>query len=299
MSTTEQKEQSQYGIILKGIGGFYYVKTADGVLECYVKGLFRRQGLTPLPGDRARVEGTKEGYYVVRDIEERKNFFLRPPVANVDNIFLVISSLLPKPNYAVIDKQLVLCEMRNLHPILILSKSDIERDMECKKIYTAAGYEVIDYREDVEESLQNIRDRLPNKISVFTGNSGVGKSTLINLLCPGLELETAESSKKLGRGKHTTRTVELFPFEAGYIVDTPGFSDIDMVGDSTLQQGDLADYFPEFIPYTGDCYFTGCSHTSEKGCAVLEALRCGTISETRHESYTALYRELASKKQWK
>jgi len=287
------------GIILRGIGGFYYVKTADGVLECYAKGIFRKKGMTPLAGDRVRVEGSREGHYVVSDIEERTNYFLRPPVANVDNVFLVISSLLPKPNWLVIDKQTALCELRGVRPVLVLSKTDIEAAPECAGIYRKAGYEVIDYRSSADESLDLIRERMRGKLSVFTGNSGVGKSTLINLLCPGLSLETGEESKKLGRGRHTTRAVELYEFEGGYVADTPGFSDIELAGREQLDKEQLADLFPDIGPHADGCMFSGCSHTVEKGCSVLAALEEGKISPSRHESYCALYREIAGYRAWR
>ena len=176
-----------------------------------------------------------------------------------------------------------------VRPVLVLTKTDLEQADEFARIYRAAGFEVIDLRGG-GDALGTLRQRAAGKLSVFSGNSGVGKSTLLNELCPGLALETGETSKKLGRGRHTTRAVELFPFEGGYIADTPGFSSFEFEDSSPLRSSEVELGFPEFAPYLGQCCFTGCSHTVEKGCAVLQALRAGRIEPTRHESYVGLYK---------
>ncbi|MEG0913022.1 MAG: ribosome small subunit-dependent GTPase A [Oscillospiraceae bacterium] len=278
------------GIILKGIGGFYYVKTADGVLECRAKGIFRRRGITPLAGDRVTVEGDQSGY-MVADIEPRKNCFARPPITNVDKLFLVVSSCDPKPNILVLDKLIAISCKNKIKPILVLTKTDIASAEDFVSVYTHAGYRVIDLRADESCGFAEIRDQARDSLCVFIGNSGVGKSTLMNQLCPSLELETGVTSKKLGRGKHTTRAVELFEFEGGFIADTPGFSAVDFEHSTLIVKDEIANCFTEFEPYLNSCYYTSCSHTVEKGCAVLEAVNEGKIEKSRHESYVAMYQK--------
>ncbi len=278
------------GIILKGIGGFYYVQTPQGVLECRAKGIFRKRGVTPLAGDRVRVDG-EEGGYAVSEIEPRANAFTRPPVANVGRLFLVVSACDPRPNLRVIDELCAIGCKNGVQPVLVLTKTDLAPADSVVEIYRAAGFSLIDLRADLPAGLEKIRAAASSVVSVFFGNSGVGKSTLLNLLCPGLGLETAQTSKKLGRGRHTTRAVELYPFEGGWIADTPGFSAVDFERAQNLGSEELAGCFPEFAPFVGGCYFSGCSHTVEKGCAVLAALARGEIQPSRHESYAAMYRQ--------
>lgn len=277
------------GIIIKGIGGFYYVKTADHLLECRARGIFRLHGITPLAGDRVTAEGN-EGQYVIAEIAPRRNSFERPPIANVENFFLVVSTADPRPNTLVIDKLTVIARVAGLMPVIILTKTDLERAGSFFKIYAAAGFETIELRRHTRRELKRLRKLCQGRLSVFTGNSGVGKSTLLNQLC-GLELETAEISKKLGRGRHTTRAVELFPFAGGFVADTPGFSDIDLKG-LQIPPEKLAEFFPEFEPYINRCRYTGCTHTVEQGCAVLAALAGGKIAPERHESYRILRGQL-------
>ena len=278
------------GIIIKGIGGFYYVKTADGVLECKAKGIFRKRGITPLAGDNVTVDGEGEDL-VISEIAERKNAFARPPVANVDNLFLIVSATDPRPNILVIDKLTAIAQKHGIMPIIVLTKTDVEPARDFAAIYASAGFDVIDLRRNTRRGLKAVKKRCKDALSVFVGNSGVGKTTLLNDLCPNLELATAETSKKLGRGKHTTRAVELYDYKGGFLADTPGFSDVDFERDSSIEKEELAGLFPDFAPYTDKCYFTGCSHVVEKGCAVLEALAEGRIQKSRHESYAALYKD--------
>jgi len=281
---------SMSGLILKGIGGFYYVQTASEVLECNAKGIFRLQGITPLAGDFVDV-GESGGGYVVSHIYDRQNFFRRPPVSNVDNFFLVVSSVEPNPNLMVIDRMTVLCEQRGIKPIILVSKTDIEPADEVVDIYSSIGYEVIDIMKDEQAAVSRVEELCSGRISVFSGNSGVGKSTFLNKMSPDLMLETREISRKLGRGKHTTRAVELYPFSGGYLADTPGFSALDFERDEKIAKEDLASYFPDIAEHTDSCFFTGCSHTVEKGCSVLEALSDGKIRPSRHENYCYLYEE--------
>ena len=278
------------GLILKGIGGFYYVKTADSVLECNAKGIFRMQGIKPLAGDFVDV-GESGGGYVVSHIHDRENSFKRPPIANVDNFFLVVSSVEPSPNLLVIDRMTVLCEQRKIKPVILLTKTDLKKADDVISIYSGIGYDVIDVMKDERKAVERIEAICDRSISVFSGNSGVGKSTFLNKLCPGLSLATNEISQKLGRGKHTTRAVELYEFRGGYIADTPGFSALDFERDEKIDKADLASYFPEIEAHTDGCFFTGCSHTVEKGCSVLVALQEGIIDPSRHENYRYLYEE--------
>ncbi len=280
------------GLILRGIGGFYYVKTADSVLECNAKGIFRLQGITPLAGDYVDV-GESGGGYVVSRIYERENYFKRPPIANVDNFFLVISSVEPDPNMLVIDRMTVLCEQRGIKPVILITKTDLKPAERVKDLYGSIGYEVIDVMKDEGYAVKRVSEICADGISVFSGNSGVGKSTFLNKISPELSLATREISRKLGRGKHTTRSVDLYPFMGGYLADTPGFSALDFERDEKISKDILADYFPDIAKHTDGCFFTGCSHTVEKGCMVLEALQNGEIDPSRHENYRYLYEESA------
>lgn len=289
--------QRTEGLILKGIGGFYYVKTADAVLECRARGIFRREGRTPLCGDRVLVAGDAEGY-VVDDILPRKNAFARPPVANVDTLFFVVSMVQPRPNFQVLDTLTAIAHHSGVQPVIVLTKTDLVADDGVADIYRAAGYEVMDLRANFAASLARIRALSEDRISVFAGNSGAGKSTLLNDLCPELELATAEPSEKLGRGKHTTRAVTLYEFCGGYVADTPGFSALDFERGFAIKKEQLADCFPDIAKHAKDCYFAGCSHRVEKGCAVLEALKRGDIHPIRHANYCALYEQAAQQKDW-
>ncbi len=278
------------GLILKGIGGFYYVKTADTVLECNAKGIFRLQGIKPLAGDFVDV-GESGGGYVVSRIYDRENFFKRPPIANVDNFFLVVSAVEPSPNMLVIDRMTVLCEQRHIKPVILVTKTDLRPVDDVIRLYRGIGYEVLDVMADEESAVKRVGEICNGTISVFSGNSGVGKSTFLNKLCPGLSLATKEISQKLGRGKHTTRAVELYEYSGGYIADTPGFSALDFERDEKINKEELASYFPEIEEHAHGCFFTGCSHTVEKGCMVLKALEDKLIDPGRHQNYCYLYDE--------
>ena len=287
------------GLILKGIGGFYYVETADGIFECKAKGKFRKEGITPLAGDRVVVtiqEDKKEN--TIDEIKERKNKLKRPPVANIDKLIIVVSTAKPYPNTLIIDKMTVLAEKHAIEPIIVITKTDLESSDEIEKIYRSAGYKVYLPSDETRENLDEIKNELSGCISAFTGNSGVGKSTLINALSPELTLETGEISDKLGRGRHTTRQAEIFHIGDGLVIDTAGFSSIDFSADSIIFSNELEEYFPEIREHIGECRFTGCAHLSDKGCKIYELVENGEISRSRYESYRTFYDEQKKLKKW-
>ncbi len=283
--------------IIKGVGGFYYVKTADGVLECRAKGIFRKRGLTPVAGDNVRVE-TEGGSPVVAEILPRKNVFVRPPIANVDNFFIVVSTVQPSPSTLVTDKLSAIAVDKGAQPVLVLTKDDLHSADEFAALYEHSGIPVIRANAATGEGLDAIRARLDGSLSVFSGNSGVGKSTLLSALLPDVRLETGEISKKLGRGRHTTREVTLYEAHGGLVADTPGFASLDMASAGNIDKDDLQFAFPEIARLFGKCRFTGCAHIAESGCAVREALERGEIGETRYASYAELYNEAKERKQW-
>lgn len=276
--------------IVKGIGGFYYVKTADGIVECRAKGIFRRRGVTPVAGDRVRLEH-EAGTAVIAEILPRRNVFVRPPVANVDQFFIVASTVQPVPSTLVIDKLSAIAVDRGAQPVLVITKGDLYGADALAQCYTTAGFPVLCVNAATGEGLAPLRDMLAGKLSVFSGNSGVGKSTLLGALMPGRELETAEISQKLGRGRHTTREVVLYEAHGGLVADTPGFASLDMARAAAIPKENLELAFPDIARLFGQCRFTGCSHLSEVGCAVREAVHRGEISRTRYESYAALYEQ--------
>ena len=276
--------------IVKGIGGFYYVKTADGIVECRAKGIFRRRGVTPVAGDRVRLEH-ETGTAVIAEILPRKNVFVRPPVANVDQFFIVASTVQPVPSTLVIDKLSAIAVDRGAQPVLVITKGDLYGADTLAQCYSTAGFPVLCVNAATGEGLAPLRDMLAGKLSVFSGNSGVGKSTLLGALMPGCELETAEISQKLGRGSHTTREVVLYEAHGGLVADTPGFASLDMARAAAIPKENLELAFPDIARLFGQCRFTGCSHLSEVGCAVREAVHRGEIARTRYESYAALYEQ--------
>lgn len=286
------------GLILKGIGGFYYVETADGVFECKAKGKFRKEGLTPLAGDKVVITVRTDKENTIDEIRNRKNKLRRPPVANIDKIFVVVSTAKPYPNTLVIDKMTVLAEKHGIEPIIIITKTDLESHTELLEIYKKTGYRVYLHSKDSKENLDEMLSEIDGCICAFTGNSGVGKSTLINALCPELSLETGEISDKLGRGRHTTRQAEIFHVGNGLVIDTAGFSSIDFSDDSVIFSNELEEYFPEIQKHIGECKFTGCAHLGDKGCKICELVENGEISLSRYESYKVMFEEQKNLKKW-
>ncbi len=284
-------------VILKSIGGFYYVKSGDEVIECKAKGKFRNLSLSPVAGDIVDTEfdGSTN---VITKIYPRKNKFIRPPFANLDLLVLVISTVDPAPNYLVIDKMCAIAENKNVQVIMVITKTDMAEYENIRSVYAKAGFKVFYTGADDDEQLEEIRREMQGKLCVFSGNSGVGKSTLLNKLFPHLSLETGITSKKLGRGKHTTRRVEIFETDGCMVADTPGFSSVELVDDNFISKDDLQYAFVEFAPYLGSCKFADCRHINEIGCAVKGAVDGGEIPQSRYESYKALYDRQKNIKEW-
>ncbi len=286
------------GLIMKGIGGFYYVETADGIFECKAKGKFRKERIVPLAGDRVKITVRDGEENTIDEIFERKNCLKRPPVANIDTLMIVVSVADPAPNTLVIDKMTVLAEKNRIEPVIVITKTDLGFFDELMDIYEKTGYRVIAVSGKTGVGVDEVKAVLKNRLTAFTGNSGVGKSTLINAVCPELSLETNEISTKLGRGRHTTRQAEIFHVAGGLVIDTAGFSSLDFQGEDIILKDDLQYYFPEFDRFLGQCRFVSCSHTGDKGCKILEAVEKGEISRSRYDSYMALYNEVKYIKEW-
>ena len=284
-------------IILKSIGGFYYVKSGDEIIECKAKGKFRNLSLSPLAGDIVETEfdGSTN---IISKIYPRKNKFVRPPFANLDLLIMVISTVEPAPNYLVIDKMCAIARHKDVDVAIVITKTDMAQHREIYDIYSQAGFPVFYTGEGEDGGLDGLRALMKGKLCAFSGNSGVGKSTLLNKLFPHLELETGIISKKLGRGKHTTRQVEIFLMEDCMVADTPGFSSVELDYDNFISKTDLQHAFIEFADHIGSCKFSDCSHTGEKGCGVKAAVDSGEIPLSRYESYCTLYDRQKNIKDW-
>lgn len=287
------------GRIIKGIAGFYYVYVEGcGVYECKAKGVFRNRKVKPLVGDRVEIQVIDEAEYKgnMEEILPRTSELIRPAVANVDQAMVIFAAAKPKPNLSLLDRFLISMEQKEVPSIICFNKIDEASEEELqrlKEIYGGCGSGLLFISARYEQGVEEIRDLLRGKTTTVAGPSGVGKSTLINLLVPDAEMETGQISQKIDRGKHTTRHSELFRVEEdSYIFDTPGFSSLELMG---LEKEELRYYFPEFAPYEGSCRFQGCVHGQEPGCAVKEAVEQGKISRERYESYRLLFGELQEK----
>lgn len=286
------------GQIIKGVGGLYTVKTEEGTVCCKAKGKFRKEKISPLVGDYVTVSINGNDDAVIEEIGKRKNKLVRPPVANIDKLFIVISVAKPYPNTAIIDKMTVLAEKNNIRPVIIITKTDLMNSDELENIYSSTGYKVYTFSNIDMRNKEEIIKELDGCLCAFTGNSGVGKTTLINSLSGGLNLETGEISDKLGRGRHTTRQAEIFSIGNGLVIDTAGFSSIDFLNDNLILAEDLQHYFNEFSDYINQCRFRGCSHMGDKGCKICEMVDKGVISTSRYESYRLMHNELKNIKKW-
>ena len=290
----------QRGMILKGVGGLYTVRLETGVYECRARGIFRKRGIVPLAGDIVWIsEGMSPGTGEIEAIEPRKNQLIRPPIANLDQLIIVTSLVEPRLNLFIIDKMTAVAEDKGIEPVLILTKTDLADPSTVMEIYRKVGIRCFTSSQSQTDGLDELRAILGGRISAVSGNSGVGKSTLMNRLLPELSLQTADISRKLGRGKHTTRQVELFPLsEGGFLADTPGFSTLDVERYERIQKENLAFCFPEFLENLGHCQFASCTHRNEKGCAVLRAVEEGRIAASRHKNYVTMYNEAEKIKDW-
>lgn len=289
--------QTKNGRIIKGVGGIYTVLADDVLYDCHARGLFRKQKIKPLPGDFVEFTVAGDGNCIV-EIHPRKNSFVRPTVANLDRMFVITSISEPKPNTLVIDKMTALAQLQDVEVILVITKSDLGNPEPLASIYRKAGFRVLIINNTTGDGVADIAALLDSVTSVFTGNSGVGKSTLLNRLAPQLALETGEISNKLGRGRHTTRHTELFEVCGGFVADTPGFSSMDFDHSQQIPKENLAFGFREFLPYLADCKFSTCAHRNDKGCRITQAVADGDITRSRYESYCALYDDVKDVADW-
>ncbi len=283
---------------MKSIGGFYYVRSHDKEYECKARGSFRKSGTSPVVGDRVEISVPNDGFASIERILPRNNKIKRPALANIDLLVIVCSTVDPMPNFNIIDKMTAVAINNKMKPVIAVSKDDLKNGEEIAKIYRNSGIETFLCSPSNDDEVARLKQLLNGKVSAFTGNSGVGKSTLLNRLFPQLELQTGKISEKLGRGRHTTRVVELFELDGCFVADTPGFSTVDLQRYEMIDKEQIQYCFPEFEDYLGECQFTSCSHTCEKGCKIIEALNEGKIEPTRHKSYVAMYNEVKDIKSW-
>ena len=287
------------GRIEKALSGFYYVNTGGETLQCRARGKFRREGLSPLVGDWVQVRELGNGEGFVEAVEERRNQFARPAAANIDQLVILASAAIPVTEPYLIDRIASIAALKGCQVLLCLNKCDLDSADELYDIYSRSAIPVLRISAVTGQGLDALHDAIRGKLNAFTGNSGVGKSSVLNALLPSLDLPVGEVSKALGRGRHTTRHVELFALgEDTYIIDTPGFSSFDTAEMDLALKQHLPETFPEFAPYVDDCRFTGCTHTREKGCRVLQAVKDGLIPVSRHRSYVRLFDELKDVKEW-
>ena len=287
------------GRILKGIGGFYYVDTTQGLVECKARGKFRKTIGKPIVGDLVELEVQPDGTGYLLEIRSRKNSLIRPAVANLDLIVIVATEASPKTDPFLIDKVIAIAENKGIEPCVVLNKCDLDPSDTLYRTYQKVGIPVFRVSAQTGEGLAALRAYLQGKAVAFAGNSGVGKSSLLNCLIPDFGAETGAISDRIGRGKHTTRHVELVPYQGGYIADTPGFSSFDTEQMDLVLREDLQYAFREFEPYLMQCQFTGCAHVKEKGCAIRAAVAAGEIPQSRYDSYVKLYESVKDLKEWK
>ncbi len=287
------------GIIIKALSGFYYVASEDRIIECKARGRFRLDGSSPLVGDHVCCSLDAGGKGRVDAVKERKNFFIRPAVANVDALVFIAANTNPVTDPFLVDRLSVISEEAGCEMILCINKTDIDPGDSLFEIFTGAGFPVVRTSAETGEGSAELLALLEGKVSAFTGNSGVGKSSILNMLLPQARIRTGEVSEKLGRGRHTTRHVELYQVGKNtYIADTPGFASLDITMTNTIQKENLQYDFRDFAPYLGKCRFHDCAHLKEPGCAVTEAVAVGKIAPSRYRSYERLYELSARQNFW-
>lgn len=288
------------GIIMKALSGFYYVDPGDGsLIACRARGKFRHQKITPLVGDRVEFTPLEDRTGMVDEILPRKNEFVRPAVANIEQLVMIVSKAIPVTDPFLIDRMTSLAEGKHCESVICINKCDLEPADDLYEIYRTIGFPTVRVSAATGEGIEELSEIIAGKVCAFTGNSGVGKSSILNALEPGFSLSVGEVSEKLGRGRHTTRHVELFRLKNGAVVaDTPGFSSFDTDQTEIRKKDALAETFREFRPYLDECRFVGCAHVKEKGCAVREAVKQGKIPPSRHASYVRLYEQAKTHKEW-
>ena len=287
------------GLIVKALSGFYYVDCGDQVIQCRPRGKFRYEKVTPLVGDQVEITPTEPGKGRLDQIFPRKNLFQRPAVANMDQMVIIAAQTIPVTDPFLIDRVAAIAELKSCEPVVVINKCDLDPGENLYQCYHATGIQTLRISAETGEGIDALREILQDKVSVFTGNSGVGKSSILNALDERCQIETGGVSKKLGRGRHTTRHVELFRLARDTVIaDTPGFASFDAEIPELLDKERLARGFREFIPYLGQCRFVGCAHVKEKGCAICQAVRDGAIGKSRHNSYIRLYAAAKEHKVW-
>lgn len=284
--------------IVKALSGFYYVETENGIVACRARGRFRKEGLTPLVGDFVTITTEANGKGMLESILPRQNAFVRPAVANVGLLVVLASCAIPETEPFLIDRILAVAAGQNVPTLICVNKDDLVSGERLRRIYAHAGYPVLCTSAQTGEGIDALREMIAGKLAVFMGNSGVGKSSILNALAPELALSVGEVSQKLGRGRHTTRHIELFRLGDGYAADTPGFSSFDTEQETPLRKEKLQYDFVDFAPYLGKCRFDDCAHLKEPCCAVRAALAAGEIEQTRYDSYVRLYEIAKEHKEW-
>lgn len=287
------------GQIYSATGGLYHVHTAEGSYACRPRGLFRKKELTPYVGDYVMVDPAEKMTGTIVEIKERKNYLIRPAVANIDHMVLLVSTTDPEPNYVVLDKFLVTLASHHIPSTIVVSKPDLASADAVVDKYRKVGYDTFVVDNNTGEGAQELEDYLGETLCVFAGNTGTGKSSLLNVLDPSFEIEVGETSKKLGRGRHTTRHVEIYTLKSGLrVADTPGFSTIDVMQTGDTEVSTLAHDFIDFRKYISKCRFNDCMHISEIGCAVRDAVENGDIEQSRYNSYVQIYNEIKDVREW-